>query len=328
MPVAETHVKARGGKGSLREEMQRSGKMGITLGEFEALQAERCLVVKQVQTEDAACGTVNCDRGSLDTFQRYVGDLLQYSCKRCALLYGTWTEEGGVEVDALYEPAQENTPEEINIAESADEIAQVDGVAANLGLERVGWIFFRPERDYLFSTNEVLVAATLQNEAVAKAGEGHVRLQEELASAWGPEKAAVQKQLPAAEAAAAQGKRFVTIQVHARRDDGMGIWQVEMQPYQTSERCMELAAAGKFHQSHADPSKAKASKPHFFLVEGKEAPTIDLEFFLVNIPLKHDHTSVLASAFAQANRLDKTQVSVVPSLVVTGVLTESFGVSL
>ena len=77
VPLAETHTKAKGGKGSLREEMGRTGKLGITLGEFERLQAERCLVVKQTQTEDAACSAVNCDRDALDAFQKYLGDALQ-----------------------------------------------------------------------------------------------------------------------------------------------------------------------------------------------------------------------------------------------------------
>ena len=49
------------------------------------------------------------------------------------------------------------------------------------------------------------------------------------------------------------------------------------------ETCVELAAAGKFHESRSDPHKAKAANPHFFLVEGKEVPRIDLDFFLINV---------------------------------------------
>merc|ERR1719265_1903876 len=130
------------------------------LQEFEALQAERLVEVKQQKTEESACRTVSCDRDALDSFQRYVGESLQYSCKRCGLLYGTWTaEEGGVEVDAVYEPAQDNTPLEINITETAEEIAQVDELAEKL-----------------------------QNEARAKAGEQLAKLQADLEKAWGPEK--------------------------------------------------------------------------------------------------------------------------------------------
>merc|ERR1719265_265159 len=280
------------------------------LQEFEALQAERLAEVKQQKTEESACRTVSCDRDALDSFQRYVGESLQYSCKRCGLLYGTWTaEEGGVEVDAVYEPAQDNTPLEINITETAEEIAQVDELAEKLGLQRVGWILFHPEREYVFSTNEVLLAATLQNEARAKAGEQLAKLQADLEKAWGPEKTEIHKQLPAAEAAAELGKRFVTLVAKPERDEASRQMLVRMEPYQMSDRCLELTAEGKFHQSHSDPSKAKVSKPLSFVVEKKEVQKMDLEFFLVNVALNHDYTSILASSFAQANRLDKPQAS-------------------
>ena len=310
VPVAETHVAARGGAGSLRETMQRSGKTGITLHEFEALQAERCLAVKQQKPEDSACSTVSCDRDALDSFQRYIGDALQYSCKRCGLLYGAWTAEaGGVEVDAVYEPAQDNTPTEINITDSEEEVSRVDEMAAQLGLHRVGWILFHPERDYVFSANEVLLAATLQNQAIAKSGEQLAKLEADLEKAWGPEKTAIQAQLPAAQAAAELGKRFVTLKANPERDLAANHMNVNLEPYQMSDRCLELTAAGKFHQANTDPSKAKVSKPLSFIVEGKEVQKMELEFFLVNVAINYTYTSILASSFPQANRFDKPQVS-------------------
>lgn len=310
VPVAETHVAARGGAGSLRETMQRSGKTGITLQEFEALQAERCLDVKQQKPEDSACTTVSCDKDALDSFQRYIGEALEYSCKRCGLLYGAWTAEtGGIEVDAVYEPAQDNTPTEINITESEEEIARVDDMAAQLGLHRVGWILFHPERDYVFSANEVLLAATLQNQAIVKSGEQLAKLEADFEKAWGPEKTAIQQQLSAAQAAAEFGKRFVTLKAKPERDVAANRMNVTLEPYQMSDRCLELTAAGKFHQSNTDPSKAKVSKPLSFLVEGKEVQKMELEFFLVNVAIKYTYTSILASSFPQANRFDKPQVS-------------------
>lgn len=308
--VAEMHTEAKGGKGSLRETQARKGKRGITLQEFEALQAERCLEVKQQKPEDSACAVVSCDQAALNSFQSYIGDALQYKCKRCALLYGTFTEAaGGVEVDAVYEPAQENTPDEINIIETAEEISLVDEVAAKLGLHRVGWIFFHPEREYVFSANEVLLAATLQNEAIAKAAEQLAKLEADLEAAWGPEKAVIKERIPAAQAAAECGKRFVTLKAKPERDTAQNCWVVQMEPYQMSDRCLELTAAGKFHQSNTDPSKAKVSKPLSFVVEGKEVQKMDLEFFLVNVAIRYDYTSILASSFEQANRLDKPQAS-------------------
>jgi hypothetical protein len=290
--------------------MQRKGKTGITLQEFEALQAERCLDVKQQKPEDSACATVSCDRDALHSFQSYIGDALQYSCKRCALLYGTFTADaGGVEVDAVYEPMQDNTPTEINIVETAEDISLVDEVAAKLGLHRVGWIFFHPEREYVFSANEVLLAATLQNEAIAKAAEQLVKLEADLEQAWGPEKTAIQKRIPAAQTAAECGKRFVTLKAKPERDVEQNRMLVQMEPYQMSDRCLELTAAGKFHQSNTDPSMAKVSKPLSFVVEGKEVQKMDLEFFLVNVAVNYDYTSILASSFAQANRFDKPQAS-------------------
>lgn len=304
------HTEAKGGKGSLRETQARLGKRGITLQEFEALQAERSLDVKQQTPEDSACEVVSCDRIALKSFTDYVGESLHYSCKRCALLYGTYTADaGGVEVDALYEPAQDNTPEEINIVETAEEIALVDEVAAKLGLHRVGWIFFHPEREHVFAANEVLLAATLQNEAIVKAAEQLRKLEADLDAAWGPEKAAIKKRIPAAQAAAECGKRFVTLKAKPERDTDLNCWIVQIEPYQMSDRCLELTAAGKFHQSKTDPSKAKVSKPLSFVVEGKEVQKMDLEFFLVNVAIKYDYTSILAASFAQANRFDKPQAS-------------------
>ena len=117
------------------------------LQEFEALEAQRLLVPKQIK--ETVTQFVSLDKTASEKFISYCQGVLGNSCKRVALLYGSFVEkdgEIGVQVDAVYEPAQDCTPTEIVVTEPESEVAKVDEVAGRLGLVRVGWIFFRPVR--------------------------------------------------------------------------------------------------------------------------------------------------------------------------------------
>ena len=313
VPIAERHVKARGGKHSLRDEMNKSGKTGITLQEFEELEAKRLLVPKQQTNADTPCKFVSVDKDAVAAFIAYCQGPLGLSCKRCGLLYGTWvdSEDGaGVQVDAVYEPAQENSHAALNITELEAEVHRIDEVADTLGLTRVGFIFFHPLREnpHEFWTNELLVAATLQHAAAVKARTPLAELEDSLASAWGPDKPKIEKSLPEAQKHAEAGRRFVTLKATPMRGPGQTSVNVEILAFQASEQCCEWTAAGKFHQSRTVPSQAKVTKPMKFEVEKKEVLKVDIEFFLTRIhKVTWNYTSFLSSAFAQANRIDVVQ---------------------
>ena len=132
------------------------------------------------QVESTAVQFVSVDRdSSVGPFVQYCQTALASSTKRCGLLYGNFVEQdgemgawsrtlflgpssaafsplkasrsrvldrAGVHVDAVYEPAQDCTPDDLNITEAEAGAQQVDALARRLGLQRVGWIFFRPER--------------------------------------------------------------------------------------------------------------------------------------------------------------------------------------
>merc|ERR1719162_4630 len=101
----------------------------------------------------------------------------------------------------------------------------------------------------MFTANEVLMMGSLQHSAEAASAAALSELEAKLEAAWGPEKIPLQKELPAAQIKAKEGKQFVTLQAFPTRDPKTNITNIEVLAFQASEQCCEWTAAGHFHQS-------------------------------------------------------------------------------
>ena len=97
--------------------------------------------------------------------------LTNFGTKRVGWLYGRWVAdeasgEAGVQVHAIYEPAQDCTADTITLQDDDAANAKVERVAAMLGLARVGVVIAHPAREYVFSVDELILASQAQAAAV------------------------------------------------------------------------------------------------------------------------------------------------------------------
>jgi hypothetical protein len=128
------------------------------------------------------CKECSLDFDAANQFQAYVQSFA-FQRQRVGILYGKYnTETGGVLVEVVYEPPQEGGPNGVVWSRKDPEIDKADALATLLGLQRVclshravsadafvlqvGWIFSHAKREYLFSAEEVMVAAELQYDAL------------------------------------------------------------------------------------------------------------------------------------------------------------------
>merc|ERR1719240_1810772 len=213
--------------------------------------------------------------------------LTAFKQKRVGWLYGRWVTdpangEAGVQVHAIYEPKQECTSDEIVLIDDPEGEERLSKLAAMLQLTRVGIIIAHPAREYVFSVNELLLAAKQHAAAV--------------------------------EAAPEEGKRFVTMKarpVLETETDIEGVATVEA--YQVTDQCVELAMRAAFSESKTDPRVAKTAKDCCFIVEKKEQRKATVEHFVArvfDVGRALDGTpfsSFLSSNFAVENRPTEPQ---------------------
>jgi len=103
-------------------------------------------------------------------FQNYLHQQ-KFQVQRVGLLYGKFMDDGSTVIDVIYEPPQQSSKTGSAMLPDPDK-DRVESIASMLGLQRVGWIFSHPARDYVMSSSEIYRAAELQNES----GPGFVTL--------------------------------------------------------------------------------------------------------------------------------------------------------
>lgn len=88
--------------------------------------------------------------------------------QRAGLLYGSYAPDVNFPdgkkaiIQAIYEPPQSSDGVHVRLMEDPSEPA-VEAIAHALGLQRVGWIFTHPTRDYAVASNELRQMARFQN---------------------------------------------------------------------------------------------------------------------------------------------------------------------
>jgi len=199
-----------------------------------------------------------------------------FRCKRVGYLYGRWIKDdgkgAGVQVDAIYEPAQDSTADDIKLLDDAEGEAKLAKVSAMLGLVRVGVVIAHPARDYSFTVDEVILASKLHAAALELDAEG--------------------------------AKHFLTMKARPVLDTEEGIEGVAtVEAYQMTDQTIGLVGADAFSQSKTDPRVAKAAKDCVFLVEKKEQRKATMEHFIARVfDIADPFESTLSTGFAIENR--------------------------
>jgi nuclear protein localization family protein 4 len=248
------------------------------------------------------CAYVSVDAGASGGFLSHMQSI-NFACQRAALLYGRFTDDGGVTVDAFYEPAQDCTDVSIALSEDPFE-SRAHAVAGLLGLELVGILFAHPPRDYACAINEVILAAQIH----ARALEAATRRAADAADAATAAAAAAGKlpKRPDGTEAVVElaARRFVTLQARLilAGEEIPGVAVVEA--YQLSDQALDLVKAGVFKQSATDARCAKtADAEAFFLLEGKPSRKATAEHFVSRVhDMARAYASPLRTGFAIANR--------------------------
>ncbi|KAG9157235.1 hypothetical protein Leryth_004903 [Lithospermum erythrorhizon] len=215
------------------------------------------LIAKQMRVtrqENPHCELVSFDRDAANVFQVYVNETLAFGVKRGGFMYGMVLDTGKVEVDFIYEPPQEGTPDRLVISRDYDEEKIVEAIASGLGMRRVGFIFTQTigqdKKDYTMSNGEVLQAVEFHGES--------------------------------------ELKEWVTAVVKLEVNED-GVPDVHFEAFQMSDMCVRLFKEGWFEteiEEGADPKLSKMKKE--VVVGGKDTKEVDNDFFLVVVKIA-DH---------------------------------------
>jgi len=222
------------------------------------------------EKEGSAPPRVSFDQGAAGAFQGYIQQYLSFSSKRGGVMYGTFEEDGGVRVEAIYEPRQEGGPLALDMKRGTGEEELADSIAAMLGLSKVGVIFSQStaEREHELSAEEVVLMARAQRECGGQGVTAVVSLWEE--------------------------------------DDGAR--NVHFEAYCVSRQLERLVADGWVTGAPADsnvvtmrnPAAADDATP--LIVNGRDVGEAEVEWFLQTVPIVQ-HQGALRTAFPVENRI-------------------------
>lgn len=239
--------------------------------DIEAMVAKQTRIERQ---ESPHTTFASFDFQAANAFQQYVSSALAFSIKRGGILYGTVDEEGGVFVNAVYEPQQTGTPDRLSLERGTLQEQHADLIAGGLGWQKVGWIFTQStkERDFIMSGEEVCQMAAVQDE---------------------------------------MGPHAVTalVAMFPGEDDQP---EVHFEVFQVSDQCVKLWKEGWFQPDPAagdeptgtsrlrNPAEPKNAAP--VIVAGKDQGELDNDYFLTPVAVK-DHEGPLQTRFPIENRL-------------------------
>lgn len=263
--IQVVHAEGAEEKNGFRKGMKplRDMKMSWTLNDFIALDSQYEFKIQR-QTEAYSKG-VSLDTPSVGDFQAYLRRF-NFSRQRCGFLYGTFTEDNKVQVEAIYEPPQEADPEAAEGFVLLDDPKEesVEQLAQLLGLQKVGWIIGHPPREdgFVLSSAEIIMAAELQLEA----------------------------------AGGVEDTPFVTVKV-TMGDDG----NASVEAFQVSKQCMAMAAEEAL-QIGPNPGFCVVNETFTAIQEGKASKTVENNFFLIVVPIVQHTSERFVSQFPKANR--------------------------
>jgi len=128
---------------------------------IECIEREERKKMKPKLQETAHCTAAVVDYQAASMFQNYLQER-KFQTQRVGLLYGKFMDDGSTVIDVIYEPPQTSTKTEATMLPDPDG-DRVESIASMLGLQKVGWIFSHPKRDYVMSSAEIIRATEMQN---------------------------------------------------------------------------------------------------------------------------------------------------------------------
>ena len=222
--------------------------------------------------ESPICSSASFDMYAANMFQSYIQSALGFSIKRGGILYGHIDDDKNVFIHAIYEPPQEGSQDSLSLERGTPQEKVADRIATIWGWKKVGWVFSQStkERDFMFSAEEVVQMAAIQDEM----GECAITAVVALLPAEGPDE----------------------------------VPEVHFEAFQVSKQCVQLQKEGWFKDAPdctnimkvTNPKDPKDKSP--IIVARKDVDEVDADYFLVPVCSK-DHEGVVMNSFAIENRL-------------------------
>jgi len=272
----------------------RDMKKSWTLSEFMDMDSQFTFKVAAQTDKWIGSGGVCFDNESANNFQQYLR-LFAFQRSRIGYLYGSFVNEEDesdkntskspfpsfqqetnktppknqkVIIEAIYEPPQQPDPSSTEGYILLDDPNQdvIDTLAFHLKLQKVGIIIGhppRPDAKCPLTAADIISAAEFQLEA----------------------------------AGGVEATPFVTCMITMKEE------HVSLEAYQVSRQCMEMVAEGALEICEDDPYVCTVNETFTAIQEGKEAKTIENNFFVMTAPIVQ-HTSELFTvcSFPRANR--------------------------
>ena len=245
-------------------------KSGRTTMTVEEMVAKQTRIERQ---ESSSVASVSFDMHAANAFQAYVSSL-GFHNKRGGVLYGE-VKDDKVYVQAIYEPGQQGSAEELQMDRASPQAERADAIAGAWGWKKVGQIFSisaKSERDYMFSAPEVMSMSAIQQEL---------------------------------------GDLAVTVVVSQESPDSDGDNgsppEGHFEAFQVSKQCVELCSKGWFSVGDkpnefrcVNPDDKKDKTP--VIVGRTDVNQVDVDYFLVPVAID-SHSSGFSSGFPVENRL-------------------------
>ena len=245
-------------------------KAGRTTMTVEEMVAKQTRIERQ---DSALVASVSFDMHAANAFQAYVSSL-GFHNKRGGVLYGE-VKDGKVYVQAIYEPEQQGSTEDLEMDHTSPQAERADAIAAAWGWKEVGQLFSisaKSERDYMFSAAEVMSMSAIQEELG------------ELAFT-----VVVSQDSPDSD------------------DDDGSPPEVHFEAFQVSKQCVDLCSKGWFSVGETpnefrcvNPDDTKDKTP--VIVGRTDVNQVDVDYFLVPVAID-SHSSGFSSSFPVENRL-------------------------
>lgn len=263
-------------------ELRKQGKSEWTLTNYLEFRADR--EYKLVKPPDPHASHVSVDAGASNAFlvnMQSVG----FACQRMGVLFGRYVDDGGVQVDAIYEPAQECTDSTIRLSEDVFD-SRAFKIAELLGLEMVGWIFAHPPRAFAFTINEIILASELHAKALDREKERAAPLQGD-------------DELQRERETTLRAQRFVTLKARMVHEGEAIDGVATVEAYQMTDQCIDLVRKEAFKESRNDPRCAKTTNSDcYFVIEQKESRKATAEHFVSRVhDMSRPYSSPLRTGF-------------------------------
>ena len=243
--------------------------------------------------------------------QAYVSQATRFSIARAGILYGSIDDDGGVHVQAIYEPPQEGTADGVVMERGGADEQLAEFVAGRLGLKKVrerGGVGDGGPRRGTSAALPCLPPPPTHSVYPSQPGQvGWVLAQSAKARDWIISDAELRQM---AEVQAEMGETAVTAVVSAAPGDDGAPGDVHFEAFQVSDQCVRLACDGWLHPGSPDgpsgvtkivnPSDPTVATPA--IVASKDVGEVDNDYFLVPVGIR-DHGGPLGATFPVENRL-------------------------